>query len=54
MNKERALKVVPVLVGLIFLFIAVPVLLTLVALFALWIPARRAARLEPLAALRVE
>jgi putative ABC transport system permease protein len=35
-------------------FIAVPVLLTLVALFALWIPARRAARLEPIQALRVE
>jgi putative ABC transport system permease protein len=35
-------------------FIAVPVLLTLVALFALWIPARRAAHLEPVEALRVE
>jgi putative ABC transport system permease protein len=35
-------------------FISVPVLLALVALFAIWIPARRAARLEPIEALRVE
>lgn len=35
-------------------FIAVPVLLALVALFALWILAHRAARLEPIKALRVE
>jgi putative ABC transport system permease protein len=35
-------------------FIAVPLLRALVALFALWVPARRAARLEPIEALRVE
>jgi len=35
-------------------FIAVPLLLALVALFALWIPARRAALLEPIQALRIE
>jgi putative ABC transport system permease protein len=35
-------------------FIAVPVLLAVVALFAMWIPAGRASRLEPTQALRFE
>jgi putative ABC transport system permease protein len=35
-------------------FIAAPVLLALVTLLALWIPACRAARLEPVEALRIE
>jgi putative ABC transport system permease protein len=35
-------------------FVAVPVILTLTAMLAVWIPARRAARLNPMDALRTE
>jgi len=35
-------------------FVAVPALLTGVALLATWVPARRAARVEPLVAIRSE
>jgi ABC-type antimicrobial peptide transport system permease subunit len=35
-------------------FIAMPVILTAVALAAVWIPARRASRVDPLIALRAE
>ncbi|HTV07097.1 MAG TPA: ABC transporter permease [Acidobacteriaceae bacterium] len=35
-------------------FISVPIILAIVALFATWIPAQRASKLDPMAALRVE
>ena len=35
-------------------FVGVPVLLTLVALFAVWRPAAKASRVDPMSALRAE
>ena len=36
------------------MFVAVPVILTAVALLAVWLPATRASKLNPMQALRVE
>jgi ABC-type antimicrobial peptide transport system permease subunit len=35
-------------------FVGVPILLSVVALLAVWIPARRASRVDPIIALRYE
>jgi len=37
-----------------FVFVAVPIILSAVALLAVWLPATRAAKLDPMQALRVE